>query len=111
VEHIKSPLEMLRNGDGEQDASTDSVILRRIERRETDAMVGEIRAIIAGATSDAVYWDGEIDDERIRERCKRFGLAEPNFDRVQKARLKTTRNKQKRAKRSRRKSLTKTTSA
>jgi len=114
VEHIKSPLKMIRDRDGEQDAATESVVLRRIDRRETDAMAEEIRGIIAGATSDAVYWDSEIDDVKIRERCKRFGLAEPSFDKIQSARLKTTRNKQKRKKkkrRNRRKSLTKTTSA
>jgi hypothetical protein len=94
VEHIKSPLEMLRAGDGEQDASTDSVVLRRIDRRETDAMAEEIAGIIAGATPDAKFLESEIDDERIRMTCKRFGLAQPTFERIDRSRLKSERAKQ-----------------
>lgn len=95
VEHIASPLKMLRNRDGEQDASTDSVVLRRIDRRETDAMAEEIAGIIAGATPDAKFLESEIDDERIRMTCKRFGLAQPTFERIDRSRLKSERAKQK----------------
>lgn len=94
VEHITSPLKMLRNRDGESDASTDSLVLRRIDRRETDAMAEEIAGIIAGATPDAKFLESEIDDERIRMTCKRFGLAQPTFERIDRSRLKSERAKQ-----------------